>query len=46
MYGRWTLTGTGPEGVPVNRSGRIAEVVRRPPGGRWRYRVDDPFGEV
>jgi ketosteroid isomerase-like protein len=45
-YGRWTLTGAGPDGAPVNRSGRTTAVVRRQPDGRWCYRVDDPFGEA
>lgn len=46
MYGRWTLTGTGPDGAPITMGGRNTEVVRRQPDGGWRYVVDDPFGEA
>jgi uncharacterized protein (TIGR02246 family) len=42
----WKLTGgTGPDGKPVEMSGRTTEVVRRQPDGRWIYVIDNPFGE-
>ncbi|MBM3942978.1 MAG: DUF4440 domain-containing protein [SAR202 cluster bacterium] len=40
----WTLTGTGPDGSPVNLSGQSAEVCRRQRDGSWRYVIDNPFG--
>ena len=39
----WSLTGTAPDGGPVNRAGRGSEVVRRQPDGSWLYVIDTPF---
>ena len=41
---RWTLTGVGPDGQPVEMSGHSAEIVRQQPDGTWRYVIDCPFG--
>jgi uncharacterized protein (TIGR02246 family) len=41
---RWTLTGTDPEGAPVELSGVSADVFRRRPDGSWGIAVDDPWG--
>jgi uncharacterized protein (TIGR02246 family) len=38
----WTLTGTAPDGEPVRREGRSADVVRRQPDGTWKVLVDRP----
>ncbi|MBZ5617302.1 MAG: DUF4440 domain-containing protein [Acidobacteriia bacterium] len=43
LHGRWTMTGTGPDGVEIRMEGRNTEVVRRQPDGSWRYLIDDPF---
>jgi ketosteroid isomerase-like protein len=40
----WSMRGTGPHGHPVDLSGTATDVVRRGPGGRWRYVIDNPFG--
>ena len=40
----WKLTGTGPDGKPVEMTGQSAEVVRRQPDGSWRFAIDSPFG--
>jgi len=40
----WHLTGTAPDGSPVDMRGQTAEVVRRQPDGRWLYIIDHPFG--
>ncbi|HEX2104958.1 MAG TPA: nuclear transport factor 2 family protein, partial [Solirubrobacteraceae bacterium] len=41
---RWTLTGTGPDGAPLEMGGVSADVMRRQPDGTWRILVDDPWG--
>ncbi len=41
---RWTLTGIGPDGDPVELSGVSADVLRRREDGRWGIAVDDPWG--
>jgi ketosteroid isomerase-like protein len=41
---RWMLSGTGPDGTPVQISGRSADVLRRCPDGDWRILIDDPWG--
>ncbi len=40
----WSLSGTGPEGRPVQVEGTATDVARRGPDGRWRYAIDNPFG--
>jgi uncharacterized protein (TIGR02246 family) len=40
----WHLTGTGPDGNPVELRGNTAEVARRQPDGSWRYVIDHPYG--
>lgn len=42
--GRWTLTGTGPDGVPVAMGGESTDVLRRQSEGRWLIAVDNPWG--
>ncbi len=42
LHARWRLTGTGPDGKPLNMSGRSTEVVRRQRDGTWLYVVDIP----
>jgi len=42
LHGQWSLTGTGPDGSPVNLSGNSTEVVRRQPDGTWFYAIDLP----
>jgi uncharacterized protein (TIGR02246 family) len=41
---RWTLTGTGPDGQPVEMAGTSADVLRRRPDGSWAIAIDDPWG--
>ena len=40
----WHLTGTAPDGKPIERRGRTVEVCRRQPDGTWRYLIDLPNG--
>lgn len=39
----WTLTGTGPDGSPVDISGDSTEVLRRQADGTWRLVFDLPW---
>jgi uncharacterized protein (TIGR02246 family) len=41
---RWTLTGTAPDGVPIELAGLSADVLRRQADGSWRVLIDDPWG--
>ena len=40
---RWRLTGSSPDGDPVDMNGVSAEVARRQPDGTWRFVIDNPF---
>jgi uncharacterized protein (TIGR02246 family) len=42
--GQWKLTGTGPDGKPIEMTGQSVEVVRQQPNGEWLLVVDHPFG--
>ena len=43
-HGRWTLAGTGADGLPVEISGRGTMVSRRSGrDGSWRIVLDDPM---
>jgi ketosteroid isomerase-like protein len=39
----WELTGTGPDGEPVELKGSTADVARRGADG-WKIVIDNPFG--
>jgi uncharacterized protein (TIGR02246 family) len=39
----WHITGTNPDGSPVQARGTSEEVLRRQPDGTWLYAIDDPF---
>jgi uncharacterized protein (TIGR02246 family) len=41
---RWTLSGTQPDGSPVDLAGVSADVLRRRPDGSWGIAIDDPWG--
>jgi uncharacterized protein (TIGR02246 family) len=40
----WHLTGTGPDGNPVDMRGQSVAVLRLQPDGTWRFVIDNPFG--
>ena len=44
LHSRWTLSGTGPDGSPLNLSGTTADVVRRQADGIWLFAIDNPWG--
>ena len=40
----WSLSGTGPDGNPVNMATRSADVLRYQADGTWRFVIDNPWG--
>jgi uncharacterized protein (TIGR02246 family) len=44
VVNEWTLTGTQPDGNPVDMGGLSADVLRLHPDGGWRVLIDDPWG--
>ena len=40
----WKITGSAPDGSPVEMAGRSTEVARRGADGNWYYLIDDPNG--
>jgi len=43
VLGMFTLSGRRPDGTPLARTARFADVLRRQPDGRWLIAVDNPF---
>lgn len=43
LQAEWKLSGTRPDGKPVEMSSRTAEVVRQQEDGSWRYIIDHAF---
>jgi uncharacterized protein (TIGR02246 family) len=41
---RWKLSGTAPDGSPVEMAATSADVLRRRSDGSWRIAIDDPWG--
>lgn len=44
LYNDWSARGTGPDGAPVESTGKAFEVVRRQADGTWRFAIDDAYG--
>ena len=44
LGGKWRVTGTKPDGGPLDFHGISVEVLRRQPDGRWLYLIDHPGG--
>ena len=42
----WTLTGTGPDGETISRSGQGSDVLRQQHDGSWLFVIDNPYGRV
>jgi uncharacterized protein (TIGR02246 family) len=42
--GKWKLSGTGPDGTPIEMTGQSVEVVRQQSSGEWLLAIDHPFG--
>lgn len=41
----WTMDATNEEGVVEHLAGVGVDVLRRGEDGKWRYAIDDPYGE-
>jgi uncharacterized protein (TIGR02246 family) len=41
---RWSLSGTAPDGSPVELAATSADVLRRRSDGSWGILIDDPWG--
>ncbi|WP_367136887.1 DUF4440 domain-containing protein [Saccharothrix sp. HUAS TT1] len=41
----WTMDATNEQGVVEHLSGVGVDVLRRGEDGKWRYAIDDPYGE-
>ena len=39
----WQLTGTGPDGSPLQMAHESTDVARRQPDGSWKFVIDHPF---
>jgi uncharacterized protein (TIGR02246 family) len=46
LYNDWTMTIAGPDGKPIEMTGKAIETVCRQADGSWRFAVDDPFGRM
>jgi uncharacterized protein (TIGR02246 family) len=44
VVNRWSLSGSAPDGAPVEMTGVSSDVMRRQDDGSWRILVDDPWG--
>ncbi|MCR9135517.1 MAG: DUF4440 domain-containing protein [Alphaproteobacteria bacterium] len=44
-FAPWTMTGTLPDGKPVEQSGLSVAVLRRQNDGRWLMVIDNPHGQ-
>ncbi|GEL17217.1 hypothetical protein PA7_10540 [Pseudonocardia asaccharolytica DSM 44247 = NBRC 16224] len=44
VAGDWTLTGTAPDGSPIEMNATNIDVVRRQTEGHWLIVIDNPFG--
>jgi ketosteroid isomerase-like protein len=40
----WSFRGNGPDGKPVNISGRATDLLRQQSDGSWRIVIDNPWG--
>jgi uncharacterized protein (TIGR02246 family) len=44
VVGKWSFTGTGPDGGAVKLTGHNADVLRKQADGTWRFVIDNPWG--
>ena len=42
VYSSWTVTGTDPDGSPVEMTGNSKVVLREQADGTWKFVIDDP----
>jgi uncharacterized protein (TIGR02246 family) len=43
LFSEWTLTGTDPEGNPIELEGRTSDVARQQADGSWLFVIDNPY---
>lgn len=46
LTNRWSLTGTNPDGTPLEMGAVTAEVARRQGDGTWLYVIDNAVGDA
>jgi uncharacterized protein (TIGR02246 family) len=46
LTNRWSLTGTTPDGEPLDMGAVTAEVARRQSDGTWLYVIDNAVGDL
>ena len=46
LINRWSLTGTDPDGNPIDMGSLTAEIARRQEDGSWRYVIDNAWGDL
>ncbi len=44
LVSTWRMTGTAPDGTPLELAGQTTDIIRRQPDGTWRAVIDDPYG--
>lgn len=44
VINEWSISGTGPDGNPVNLASTATDVLRQQPDGTWRVIIDNPWG--
>jgi ketosteroid isomerase-like protein len=44
VISEWSVSGTGPDGKPVNMTAKSADVLRQQADGTWRFVIDNPWG--
>jgi ketosteroid isomerase-like protein len=44
VISEWSVSGTGPDGKPVNMAAKSADVLRQQADGTWRFAIDNPWG--
>ena len=44
VISEWSVSGTGPDGKPVNMAAKSADVLRQQADGTWRFVIDNPWG--
>lgn len=45
-FNTWRMTGSAPDGTPVEQGGLSVVVLRRQPTGEWLMVIDDPYGDA
>jgi uncharacterized protein (TIGR02246 family) len=46
LINRWSLTGTDPDGNPIEMGSLTAEIARQQGDGSWRFVIDNAWGDL